>query len=61
MITPAQKELAARTLATMAAGLFIAAIAGAVTGTIDSSLKLAGSFYTSANFYACAHLIAGRI
>lgn len=61
MTTRAQKELASRTLATIASGLFIAIIVGSVTGTIQEPRDLIASFYTSVNFYACAHVIAGKV
>lgn len=61
MTTRAQKELASRTLATIASGLFIATVIGSVTETIQEPRDLVASFYTAVNFYACAHLIAGKV
>ena len=61
MTTRSQKELASRTPATIASGLFLAAIMGTVTGTIQETRDLIPSFYTSVNFYAGAHLIAGKV
>ena len=61
VITRAQKELASRTLATIAAGLFIATVIGSVTGTIEEPRDLVASLYAAVNFYACAHIIAGKV